>query len=166
MLLDTASLRIPSSPSPSWHSSGVGLWKGMAELCSWWYAVPGAPGAPHGAPTCPSAHQLGAGLAGTCGTGRAHVRGTGMGRPYSEWGQKEEGCCLFFHLLSPHKPPFLPFSPNAGMKQPHLEIPSLLKAGSSRQLVLSGKTLHHSATGWLGEAPGMGAWSSRRDAGH
>lgn len=60
-----------------------------------------------------------------------------------------------FPSTLPHKAPFLPFCLCAGMKQPHLEIPSLLKAGSSRQLILSGKTLHHSATGWLGKAPGM-----------
>lgn len=60
--------------------------------------------------------------------------------------------------LSFHPPPC------AGMKHPHLEIPSLLKAGSTRQRASSGKLPHYAVTratrrgsggGGLGGAEGM-----------
>lgn len=55
--------------------------------------------------------------------------------------------------------PTPPHSPRAGMKQPHLEIPSLLKAGSARQRAPSGKPRHYAVSKQPGGAPELGrAW--------
>lgn len=93
------------------------------------------------------------------------MRGSGMRRVCLEQGQEEKGCCLFFHLLppTPHKPslPSIHPPPCAGMKQPHLKIPSLLKAGSARQCAPSGKLLNYAVTRWPGGLQGWGAWGGQ-----
>lgn len=159
--------------TPSRWGSGLGSQERMAEQYGWHCAGPD----PWGPPCCcghppvplPPRQGLARHPAGTHGAGRAHVRGSGTRRVLSEQGQEEEGCCLFFHLLPPQltSPPSFHPPPCAGMKQPHLEIPSLLKARSTRQRTPFGKPLHYMATRRPGGTLGMGGLGGgRRDVGH
>lgn len=66
-----------------------------------------------------------------------------------------------FPSSRPSSPP-LHNVPPAGMKQPHLEIPSLLKSGSAGQRAPSGKPRCYSASGQPGETPDRGrVWGAQ-----
>lgn len=156
-------LGVPILPAPQPVGQRDGSWEGTAEQCSWHCAGPGSWG-----PLCrggdPPAllhpHQrLHATPLALMGQAGRTCRAQGCaGNAWSRARRRKDAVCfsIFSPSTHPTSPPSFHPPPCAGMKQPHLEIPSLLKAGSARQRAPSGKPPHYAVPRQPGGAPGMG----------